>query len=68
MKSAYPPNHKHEPTVHHVPPKSKGPTQFTLIKKRNHHMAYNTLFKNAGSLQECIEILKRDWWTPSHRA
>jgi hypothetical protein len=26
------------------------------------HRAYHQIFQNAGSLEQCIEILKRDWW------
>ncbi|MCL5667354.1 MAG: hypothetical protein M1383_06315 [Patescibacteria group bacterium] len=26
------------------------------------HDAYNRLFANAASLDQCIQILKRDWW------
>lgn len=51
-------------TKHHVPPRSKG-AQFTLDKPENVHNAYHLLFGNAGSLEECISILRRDWWTPT---
>ena len=48
---------------HHVPPRN--PSLTTPIKirvRRKDHMAYHRLFSNAGSLEQCIEILKRDWW------
>lgn len=50
-------------TKHHVPPKSVG-ARFILWKKRNEHEAYHLLFGNAASLEECIEILRKEWWTP----
>lgn len=48
---------------HHVPPKH--PASITPIKlrvRKKDHEAYHQLFSNAGSLEQCIEILKRDWW------
>lgn len=55
---------KDEITTHHVPPRSRGATLFTLKKKYIEHVAYHVLFGNAASLEECIQILRREWWTP----
>lgn len=49
-------------TRHHVPPKSCGP-QFVIKKLRVKHEAYHTLFGNAGTLEECVEILRKEWWS-----
>lgn len=46
---------------HHVPPQSKGGKEVILVDTI-HHRAYHILFKNAGSLEECVAILKREWW------
>lgn len=46
---------------HHVPPKSKGGTK-TILVDTIEHRAFHILFKNAGSLQECIDILRKEWW------
>lgn len=48
---------------HHVPPRH--PAAATPLKIRvdkKDHEAYNRLFGNAGSLEQCVEILRRDWW------
>lgn len=50
-------------TTHHVPPRSHG-AQFTLRKTEKAHRAYHTLFRDAPSLEACIEILRTQWWTP----
>lgn len=53
-------------TTHHVPPVSNGWTHedgFTLTKTLKEHRAYHLIFGNASSLEECIEILERYWWT-----
>ena len=53
-------------TNHHVPPRSKGwnrQTGFTLQKRLIDHLAYHQLFENAGTFEECCDILKRQWWT-----
>ena len=51
-------------TRHHVPPRHPD-KQAYFIKRVNaqHHRAYHMLFGAAPSLEVCIEILKRDWWT-----
>jgi hypothetical protein len=49
--------------LHHIPPQH--PAATTPIKIRvgkNEHQAYHTLFQNAGSYEQCCEILYRDWW------
>jgi hypothetical protein len=51
-------------TIHHVPPKSRGKTKFLLEKPENQHRAYHLLFSNAGSYEECCQILWKDWWKP----
>ncbi len=53
-----------EMTTHHVPPTSRRPTDYILMKRRRAHMAYHEIFVNAASYEECCKILKRDWWTP----
>lgn len=50
-------------TAHHVPPRSHG-ARFILRKTWNEHRAYHIIFGNAASFEECVEILKRYWWTP----
>jgi hypothetical protein len=48
---------------HHVPPQH--PATVTPMKIRvnkKDHAAYHQIFQNAASLEQCIEILKRDWW------
>jgi hypothetical protein len=48
---------------HHVPPRNPARTTPVKIRVRKiDHMAYHQLFANAASLEQCIEILKRDWW------
>lgn len=56
-------NNPEQVTEHHVPPRSRGKTMFTLKKKRRLHEAYHALFANAGSLEECVSILEREWWS-----
>ena len=51
-------------STHHVPPRSRGKALFTVEKPHVQHLAYHILFGNAGSFEECCEILKREWWTP----
>ncbi len=48
---------------HHIPPRH--PAVHTPIKKRvnkQDHIAYHRIFQNAGSFEQCVEIL-RWWWT-----
>ena len=50
---------------HHVPPRH--PSLTTPVKIRVNkidHAAYHQLFQNAGSYEQCCEILYRDWWKP----
>ena len=46
---------------HHVPPRSRGGTH-TIRVETVQHRAYHILFGAAGSLDECVMILRRDWW------
>ena len=49
--------------LHHVPPRHPAlstPEKIPVNKKA--HIAYHRIFRNAGSLEQCIEILRRDWW------
>jgi len=55
-------------TIHHVPPRSRGKTQFLLEKPEHEHRAYHLLFGNAASYEECCQILWKDWWKPSSEA
>ena len=63
----------HKLTRHHVPAKHpalskytkpEGRQHFILKKTEKQHRAYHLLFGNSPDLETCIEILKRDWWTP----
>jgi hypothetical protein len=48
---------------HHVPPQNPAPTAPMKLRVRKiDHRAYHQLFANAATLEQCIEILKRDWW------
>jgi len=49
-------------TKHHVPPRSRG-AKFVIRVLGHRHSAYHLLFGNARSLEACIEILEREWWT-----
>lgn len=53
-------------TDHHVPPRSVG-ARFVLRKKWRQHAAYHALFGNAPTLEACVEILRKQWWTPPKR-
>ena len=51
--------------VHHVPPQNPATkTPFKVRVNKLDHMAYHQLFANAGTFEQCVEILWRDWWTP----
>jgi hypothetical protein len=51
---------------HHVPPRHPAPsTPIKIRVTKADHNAYNLLFQNAASLEQCIEILKRYWWPTS---
>jgi hypothetical protein len=57
--------HNHQADMHHVPPRSNGyhaKTGFILVKRVIDHRAYHQLFKNAGTYQECCDILWTQWW------
>lgn len=49
---------------HHVPPRhpDKQPHFIFRVDDR-HHRAYHLLFKAAKSFEDCVEILRNDWWT-----
>lgn len=48
---------------HHVPPRNPAKTLPIKLRVRKiDHEAYNQLFQNAASLEQCIAILRRDWW------
>jgi hypothetical protein len=32
------------------------------------HAAYHQLFQNAGTFEQCVQILWRDWWQPLEAA
>ena len=55
-------------TEHHAPPKSTRTPWFgkLLVKSENQHIAFHILFGAPRDLEECIKILKRDWW-PSEK-
>ncbi len=49
---------------HHVPPRHPDyRPRFIVRKKVSHHRAYHLLFQAAKSLEDCIEILRHDWWS-----
>jgi hypothetical protein len=48
---------------HHVPPRNPAAdTPFKMRVRKIDHQAYHKLFSNAANLNQCVEILKRDWW------
>ena len=52
-------------SFHHIPPQH--PAKFTPQRPGKRvssadHRAYHQLFSNAGSFEQCVEILKK-WWT-----
>jgi hypothetical protein len=48
---------------HHVPPQNPAKTTpFKIRVSKKDHAAYHQLFANAGSFEQCCEILWRDWW------
>lgn len=49
-------------TRHHVPPQFPDPLPRTIRVDERHHRAYHLIFGNARNLEDCIKILKRDWW------
>ena len=54
---------RHRYNRHHVPPQHPAKVTPQIIWVQvDHHNAYNKLFGNAASLEQCIEILKRNWW------
>lgn len=46
-----------------VPIRGTSYKPFKLRKAVYLHRAYHQLFRNAGTLQQCIEILQKEWWT-----
>lgn len=61
---------KSKMTKHHCPPRHPNhPTneeRFILKKSEKEHRAYHVIFGNSSSLQECIDILTKYWWTNPH--
>ena len=51
---------------HHVPPKSRGGTR-TVEVETVKHRAYHILFANASCIEDCIAILRREWWPDPHK-
>ena len=51
---------------HHCPPRSKGGKEIIVVDTIRHR-AYHILFGNAGTLEECVAILKKEWW-PNNEA
>lgn len=48
---------------HHVPPRHPDPTPKIIPNLRRSHLdAYRLLFGSSRSIEECIDILKHDWW------
>lgn len=47
---------------HHVPPQRPDKHPRVIRVDARHHRAYHMLFGAAKSLEDCIFILKRDWW------
>lgn len=50
-------------TNHHVPPKHPDLSPRVVRLDYRHHSAYILLFGKEGSLDSCVEVLKRFWWT-----
>lgn len=55
------PTHGRRTNRHHVPPKSEGGT-YVIEADTIQHRAYHILFGNAASIDECVQVLKRNWW------
>lgn len=53
------------PTKHHVPPKHPDKQPRVIRIDARHHRAYHILFGAPKTFEDCIQILKRDWWTPA---
>jgi hypothetical protein len=49
-------------TRHHAPPQHPDPAPAVIRIDERRHRSYHLLFANAASLEDCIAILKRDWW------
>ena len=50
-------------TNHHVPPQHPDPTLRVIRLDYRHHRAYLLLFGKEHSLNSCVAVLKRSWWT-----
>ena len=49
---------------HHIPPKHPDKTIYIINEvDKEKHKAYHLLFGNSPTLEVCVEILKRDWWS-----
>jgi hypothetical protein len=48
-------------TIHHIPPRHPKPYLLKRVRE-SHHRAYHLIFGSAGSLEECITILRAHWW------
>lgn len=63
--------HRYRPpntSKHHIPPKHPAGQNFTLRVSNVDHKAYHTLFSNAGSFEQCVQILWKYWWLPYYQA
>lgn len=50
---------------HHIPPRNPAATTpFRVWVNKRDHWAYNQLFQNSASFEQCVEILWRNWWKP----
>ncbi len=47
---------------HHVPPRHPDKHPRTIRVDARHHREYHMLFGSAKNLEDCVAILKRDWW------
>lgn len=51
-------------TSHHVPPRNPDPQpRYIQRVDERHHRAFHLLFKAAASFEDCVAILKHDWWS-----
>ena len=49
-------------TRHHVPPRNPARALPSIRIDERRHRAYHLLFANAASFEDCVQILRRDWW------
>lgn len=51
---------------HHIPPRNPAvTTPFKMRISKLDHSAYHQIFGNAGSYEQCCEILWKQWWQPA---